>query len=142
MFQCAYLLYLSFSLEGFRRWHLSVSSFSPTLALASWGQSFSRWGFWAAMITPVFFICNYGPQAQYERWTGITGLYDPTIITSKNLKDMLTWMQTFNIIADEYTTGKLFLRSKSTEYRYKVIRPHGWWECSRSSNGVNNCGWW
>ena len=37
---------------------------------------------WVAMITTVFFICNYGsrhkPQAQYKRWMYITGLYDPT----------------------------------------------------------------
>ena len=34
------------------------------------------------MITSVFFICDYGSwlrlQAQYKRWTWITGLYNPT----------------------------------------------------------------
>ena len=83
MLQCAYLLYLSFSLGGFGRLHLSVSSSSPTSALASRGQSCSQRGFWAAMVTPVFSICDYGPwlgpQDQYERWTQIIGLYDPTI---------------------------------------------------------------
>ena len=51
LLQCAYLSYLSFSLKGFGRLHLSVSSSSLTLALASRGQSCFRRGFWAAMIS-------------------------------------------------------------------------------------------
>ena len=45
MLQCAYLLYLSFSLGGFGRLHLSLSSSSPTSALANRGQSCPRHGF-------------------------------------------------------------------------------------------------
>ena len=86
MLQCAYLLYLSFFLECFERLSLPVNHFSSTSALASRGQVKIVLGMvsWVAMITTVFFICDYGPrhgpQAQYKRWVHITGLYDPTIV--------------------------------------------------------------
>ena len=54
--------------------YLSVSSSSLTLALVSRGQSCSRRGFWAAMISPVLSICEYRPwlvpQAQYDSLGG------------------------------------------------------------------------
>ena len=59
-----------------------ASSSSLTSALVSRGQSCSQRGFWSAMISPFFSICEYGPwlmpQVQYERWVQIVGLYDPT----------------------------------------------------------------
>ena len=56
-----------FSLECFGRLSLTVNHFSSTSALASQGQGCPRHASWVAMITAVFFICNYepwhGPQA-------------------------------------------------------------------------------
>ena len=56
-----------FSLECFGRLSLMVNHFSSTSALASQGQGCPRHASWVAMITAVFFICNYepwhGPQA-------------------------------------------------------------------------------
>ena len=45
MLQCAYLLYLSFSLGGFGRSYLSVNHSSSTSALASRGQNYPQHGF-------------------------------------------------------------------------------------------------
>ena len=45
MLQCAYLLYLSFSLGGFERLYLPVNHFSSTSALASRGHNCSWHGF-------------------------------------------------------------------------------------------------
>ena len=114
MLQCAYLLHLSFSLGGFGRLHLSISSFSLTSALASRGQSCSRQGFQAAMISPVFFTCDYGPwlgtQAQYKRWMRIAGLYDPTIAPQNSVVWHLEQKQDFDVLRRVLSLSRLVFR--------------------------------
>ena len=85
--QCAYLMYLSFSLEDFGRLYLLLNHSSFTSALASWGQNCPWHGFLGCHDHHCLFYIWLWPSGPIRKMDVYHWLYDPTASERKIIQN-------------------------------------------------------